>query len=721
MSSIYRAAAVLSALMLLMVSCNQNKQLSVYQATNTDSILFELGRAQEYEKLLVYTDSFERMGGLTEIDANRWRGVACNHLGQQRQAEYYYRKVMDANIRSDHDKNIYFKSVRRLAEILVKRGEYEDGLRVAMDAVNKGEEWGDNSPKDRAIMLKAIGCCQLHLGHIKEAAHSYETAYHDYLQLLADNDTIRQLNDAIMGANDITLDYINTRHFAEALMWTERADTIMQQRIKVAPNYRTDLIDEYQGRITINRAIALQGLGRTREAAQAYKTAAASTFGKTEEGKILAAEYLIAAGRHSEAADNYDSMDHYIKQHAIGLTLDNIRNYMLPKLRANIGAGRRDSITSMSSQLCDALDSAIVQAKTNDAAELATIYHTQEKEAQIAQQQADLSRQRLFGISIASLLILIFLGIYIYHRIMAQRRLAHAYQQLEIANEQLEKANEQLEKANEQLEQKNEQLTVANARAEESSRMKTNFIQQISHEIRTPLNILSGYTQVITTPNMELDDETRNDINRQITENTDRITGLVNKMLELSDAHSLSVIEHTDTVPAIQIAAEAAEASGIVNAKHLTFDMKLSPEAETAVLTTNQRAATRALSLILDNARKFTKRPEAMSADPPLSSSQEGKASPSPNGETAKTPTALLSMEVKDNFIRFIVEDTGIGVPLDEVDRIFDEFVQLDEYYDGTGIGLTVARSLARRLGGDIVLDTAYSPGARFIMSLPMA
>lgn len=707
MSSIYRAAAVLSALMLLMVSCNQNKQLSVYQATNTDSILFELGRAQEYEKLLVYTDSFERMGGLTEIDANRWRGVACNHLGQQRQAEYYYRKVMDANIRSDHDKNIYFKSVRRLAEILVKRGEYEDGLRVAMDAVNKGEEWGDNSPKDRAIMLKAIGCCQLHLGHIKEAAHSYETAYHDYLQLLADNDTIRQLNDAIMGANDITLDYINTRHFAEALMWTERADTIMQQRIKVAPNYRTDLIDEYQGRITINRAIALQGLGRTREAAQAYSAAAASLFGKKEEGKILAADYLIAAGRHSEAANNYNGMDHYLKQHAIALTLDNIRNYMLPKLRANIGAGRHDSIASISSHLCDALDSAIVQAQTNDAAELATIYHTQEKEAQIAQQQADLSRQRLFGISIASLLVLIFLVIYIYHRIKAQRRLAHAYQKLEIANEKLEKANEQLEEANEQLEQKNELLTVANARAEESSRMKTNFIQQISHEIRTPLNILSGYTQIITTPNMELDDETRNDINRQITENTDRITGLVNKMLELSDAHSLSVIEHTDTVPAIQIAAEAAEASGIVNAKHLTFDMKLSPEAETAVLTTNQRAATRALSLILDNARKFTKRPEAMSAS--ITS-----ASPT-------TQQAILSMDVKNNFMQFIVEDTGIGVPLEEADRIFDEFVQLDEYYDGTGIGLTVARSLARRLGGDIVLDTAYSPGARFIMTLPMA
>ena len=65
----------------------------------------------------------------------------------------------------------------------------------------------------------------------------------------------------------------------------------------------------------------------------------------------------------------------------------------------------------------------------------------------------------------------------------------------------------------------------------------------------------------------------------------------------------------------------------------------------------------------------------------------------------------------------FIVEDTGIGVPPEEAERIFDEFVQLDEYYDGTGIGLTIARSIARRMGGDIVLDTEYTEGARFVVT----
>jgi len=82
----------------------------------------------------------------------------------------------------------------------------------------------------------------------------------------------------------------------------------------------------------------------------------------------------------------------------------------------------------------------------------------------------------------------------------------------------------------------------------------------------------------------------------------------------------------------------------------------------------------------------------------------------------------LLHVDAVDGKVRFVVEDTGIGISPQESEHIFEEFVQLDDYYDGTGIGLTVARSIIRRLGGDIVLDTDYSApnkGARFIMSLP--
>ena len=239
--------------------------------------------------------------------------------------------------------------------------------------------------------------------------------------------------------------------------------------------------------------------------------------------------------------------------------------------------------------------------------------------------------------------------------------------------------------------------------AMESSRMKTDFIQQISHEIRTPLNILSGFTQLLTS-GVELDEATQQEVAKGIVDNTQRITSLVNKMLELAESGSDTPLERNDQALAIQIAAQAAEDSGITQATHLDFDLDIAPEAETVMLTTALAPATRALVLLLDNAMKFTHPAEAAGGV----------------NAVKEKAHAVLRVSVDDGMVVFAVEDTGIGVPPEESEHIFEEFVQLDKYYDGTGIGLTVARSLAHRLGGNIRLDTDYSAGARFIYTLPL-
>ena len=264
---------------------------------------------------------------------------------------------------------------------------------------------------------------------------------------------------------------------------------------------------------------------------------------------------------------------------------------------------------------------------------------------------------------------------------------------LKLANAMLETNYKILEMSHMELEETNRQLIVATERAEESSKMKSNFIKQISHEIRTPLNILSGFTQIITTPGVELKDEEKEQVTQGIVENTGRITGLVNKMLELSDAGSRNVLERNDQTTSAKIANDAVIASNIADVKGMNFQLLVEPEAEKISLKTNLNSAVRALTLILDNAGKFT----ANSIDKHVT----------------------LSVKAQPTTIEFVVEDNGIGVPEKDAEYIFEEFVQLDDYYEGTGIGLTVARGLARRLGGDITLDTTYSPGARFILSLP--
>ena len=248
--------------------------------------------------------------------------------------------------------------------------------------------------------------------------------------------------------------------------------------------------------------------------------------------------------------------------------------------------------------------------------------------------------------------------------------------------------NRRLQSANAQLQQNNKALQLATARAEESTRMKSNFIKQISHEIRTPLNIISGFTQVLTTTDAELDKQQRRELTVQIIDNAERITGLVNKMLALAEINSSVVLERKDHTSTAVIAQEAIKAAGINKASHVQFKLVKLAGAE-QLFDTHLRSAVLALQQLLDNAKKFT---------------QQGQVT--------------LTISNHEGQACFVVEDTGTSIPVYQAERIFDEFVQLDEYSDGTGIGLSIARSLARRLGGDIVLDTTYTGGARFVMTL---
>lgn len=265
--------------------------------------------------------------------------------------------------------------------------------------------------------------------------------------------------------------------------------------------------------------------------------------------------------------------------------------------------------------------------------------------------------------------------------------------------------SKRLQLAYNQMSEKNDALIIANARAEESTRMKSVFIKQISHEIRTPLNVLSGFAQLITSPvAAQMSESEIKEASQKIMESTSRITGLVNKMLELSEVNSHTILERTDEVSPHQIAEAAIKTTGINHAPHLQFQLELGERANHIFLT-HQKSAERILEQLLDNAKKFTQPAESFHAT----------TDAAPQHQESATLSACLT----DEGARFVVENTGKPIPTEQAEHIFDEFVQLDEFYDGTGIGLAVARSLARRLGGDIQLDTTFTSGARFILTLP--
>ena len=242
----------------------------------------------------------------------------------------------------------------------------------------------------------------------------------------------------------------------------------------------------------------------------------------------------------------------------------------------------------------------------------------------------------------------------------------------------------------------NEQLRIANEQAKVSSRMKSEFIRNISHEIRTPLNIISGFTQILTAPDMNLPEDQKTDIQQRITENSKRITRLVDGMLDLSDLNSETIVERHDRTDVLELVTQAIDGSKITlntrpvqSDSAILFETDINEAVSAMTLLTNKRYVIRILVQLLENAMKFTK---------------EGRI--------------VLRAEATDDTILFSVEDTGIGIPADQTENIFGEFVQLDSFVDGTGIGLTIGRSIARRMGGDLWLDTNYTQGARFVLKL---
>ena len=448
------------AIIAVIVSCEHNTKTSDFKSEHADSLIFEAGYQRDYDRVLALADSFEQNGSISSMDANRWRGVAYYRQAQYRTSEFYYKKVIDGKIETAQDSMAYVKSARRLSELLLVKGDYEGALRVAMPAVKKLQETGYGSDIDYAILLNNIGCCQLNLGHGEEAQESFYSAREHYVNRWSTDSTARGLQEAVIGTVYTSLAYINTRRFDEAVYWIDRAEMLLGLYSE-KPDARREYFDEYQGRIEIMRAVAMQGLNRNTEAAKAYKAFLQTEFSKTSTGRIYANDYLMAAGLYTEAADNYRYLDQMIEDWGLEPSLDNIQLYLLPKLRANVEALRKDSVMAVSLQLCNALDSAIVKRKGDDTAELAIIYETQQKEAQIAIQQAEMARQRMISSLIALALVVVFFSIFIFFRYRSAKRLKNAHLRLEEAHQKLKVAYNQLEETTAAKERIESELRIA--------------------------------------------------------------------------------------------------------------------------------------------------------------------------------------------------------------------------------------------------------------------
>lgn len=242
------------------------------------------------------------------------------------------------------------------------------------------------------------------------------------------------------------------------------------------------------------------------------------------------------------------------------------------------------------------------------------------------------------------------------------------------------------------LQKKNEELTVAHDLAEQADKMKTYFIQNMSHEIRTPLNAIVGFSQLLSDPELPLGDEEKKEFRSLVLHNSELLTTLINDVLDLSSLESGKYTMNLAPYPCNEMCRVIL--STVTHRKpedvNLYFTTEVSDDFK---IVTDEQRTRQVLINFLTNAEKHTEKGEIHL-----------------HCSTTENPGKIT----------FSVTDTGSGIPVEQMDSVFERFKKLDEFKQGTGLGLNICRAIADRLHGEVKIDKTYTNGARFLFILPL-
>lgn len=245
-----------------------------------------------------------------------------------------------------------------------------------------------------------------------------------------------------------------------------------------------------------------------------------------------------------------------------------------------------------------------------------------------------------------------------------------------------------------------EELIIAKDKAEEMNRLKSNFLSNMSHELRTPLNGILGYAEILTSL---LEDAEQLDMVLGIYQSGRRLSDTLNFILDLSEAETGKIEVSTKDISVVPIVTECIR-SFHEDAQNKNLQLETIIKDENIVAHLDDLLLKRIVHNILDNAIKFTKEGKI--------SVEIGKEVVAANGETGRGENLYIK-----------IEDTGIGIPADKIDLIWEEFRQVSEgisrSYEGPGLGLTISKKAVELMHGTIAVQSNYGAGSAFTVKFP--
>ena len=265
--------------------------------------------------------------------------------------------------------------------------------------------------------------------------------------------------------------------------------------------------------------------------------------------------------------------------------------------------------------------------------------------------------------------------------------------EVEKRTEELIAQNKELAALNEEYKKQNEELVVAKAKADESNRLKTEFLNNMSHEIRTPMNGILGFSRFIDEP--DLSAKRRAQYIKIIQNSCNQLLRIVNDILEISQLGTKQIRPYSNTVCLNDLLLEQFSLFDMKAKENKTplYLKKGLPDSESMIVTDESKLY-KILYNLLENALKFT---------------NEGYIE--------------LGYDLKDDKIQIYVKDTGIGINSENFKTIFERFSQEEKEVSsksgGLGLGLSIARENAILIGGDITLESVKGKGSTFYLTIP--
>ena len=450
-------AAVLST----MLACGHQQQNELKQ-TMADSLIDAAFDARDYERVLALCDSLEHRGDISLFKAALERGYAYQYLSKGKLQVKVLKEVLTATPTNAKDSSDYYSCVATLVGALSFAGNYEEALQIAIPILEDMKRLDQEKPSEnldqRLMMLMSeVGFIQVRLGMKDEGNKTLEASY-AYAKRPA-SDKRKRIRFMVQLFNRAVEHFINNLDNVTAEKWLARSDSMLVILVegKDMLPVDSDFIDDRKANNYMLHAFLGANLDRPEEVRRAIESFKTTKSSKTLSGHIDLATLLLYQKNYAEASDEYAVLDQLFGKEVLYRNLP----IYAQKFEANYKAGRRDSALAVGWAVFEHLDSIIHKQEDSNAAELAAVYETQQKDAEIAQQQISLSRQRLIGTLVALVLLTTFFIIYTLHRRRAQKRLATAHQQLETAHTELQTAYNQLEETTAAKERIESELRIA--------------------------------------------------------------------------------------------------------------------------------------------------------------------------------------------------------------------------------------------------------------------